>query len=87
MVENIPKKDKSVNLLKSVNELILKSVRKMKLNSSIISQQFSPEKLSWQLSIRSGSQDMLIRKMYYASSKQHNGSIDIARCQPVTSVV
>ena len=57
MVENISKKDNTVNLLNTVKKLFFKSVRKRKLNTSIFSQQFSPEKLSAQSSVGTGSQD------------------------------
>ena len=59
VVEPISKKNKSVNLLKTVKKLIFKSGRKRKSNTSVFSQESSPQNLSPQSTLATGSQDKL----------------------------
>ena len=56
VAENISKKDNSVNFFKTVKKLFMKSARKKKLNTSVCSEQLSPDKLSPQSSVGTGSQ-------------------------------
>ena len=57
VVENISKKNKSVNLLKIVKKLIFKSGRKRKSNTSVFSQESSPQNLSPISTLATGSED------------------------------
>ena len=59
VVEPISKKNKSVNLLKTVKKLIFKSGRKRKSNTSVFSQESSPQNLSPQSTLATRSQDKL----------------------------
>ena len=56
VAENISNNDNSVNFFKIVKKLFVKSARKKKLNTSVCSEQLSPDKLSPQSSVGTGSQ-------------------------------
>jgi len=62
VAENISKKDKPVNIFKTVKKLIMKSGRRKKCNTSVCSEQLSPDKLPPQSPVRTGSQYQLKRK-------------------------
>ena len=53
------KKNKSLNWLKTVKKLIFKSRRKRKSNTFVFSQESSPQNLSPQSTLATGSQDKL----------------------------
>ena len=57
VAENISKKDKPVNIIKTVKKQIMKSVRRKKCNTSVC-----PDKLPPQSPVRTGSQYQLKRK-------------------------
>merc|ERR1712074_134376 len=57
VAENISKKDKPVNIIKTVKKLIMKSGRRKKCNTSVC-----PDKLPPQSPVRTGSQYQLKRK-------------------------
>ena len=61
VAENISKKDKPVNIFKTVKKLIMKSGRRKKFNTSVCSEQLSPDKLPPQSPVRTGSQYQLKR--------------------------